>query len=151
MMSMANVVALNQSGDEEEKFFPSVNPGIKPFGSRVLVQIRRVRTKRKSGIIITKQTTETILDNTCVAKVIAVGPLAYKNRNTMEPWSEGTWCEAGEYVFVPKYGGLRWEKPYKVDDSYSDTIQFAIFDDLNITGSVEDPLNDENETVGAAS
>ena len=148
-MSMVNDAALSQSGDEEAKFFPEVNPGIRPFGSRVLVQIRRVRVKRKSGLFMAEQTTDTALDNTCVAKVIAGGPLAYKNRNTMEPWSEGTWCEAGQYVFAPKYGGLRWEKPYKADDDYSNKIQFAIFDDLNIVGGVDDPLDDE--TAGFSS
>jgi len=97
---------------------------------------------------MTKEATDTQMDNTCVAKVIAMGPLAYKNRNTMEPWAEGRWCEAGEYVFVPKYGGLRWEKSYKVDDDYIDKVQFAIFDDLNIVGGVNNALNDDDEPVG---
>ena len=147
-MGMTSVVALNQSGDKAEILFPQVNPGIVPFGSRILVQVRRVRTRRKSGLYMTKEATDTQMDNTCVAKVIAIGPLAYKNRNTMEPWSEGTWCEAGEYVFVPKYGGLRWEKSHKADDDYIDKVQFAIFDDLNIVGGVENALNDDDEPVG---
>ena len=147
-MSMVNDAALSQSGDRETILFPQVKPGIAPFGSRILVQVRRVRTRRKSGLFMTKEATDTQMDNTCVAKVLAVGPLAYKNRNTMEPWAEGRWCEANEYVFVPKYGGLRWEKAYKVDDDYIDKVQFAIFDDLNIVGGVEDPLNDDDEPVG---
>ena len=147
-MSMANVVALNQSGDRETILFPKVNPGIVPFGSRVLVQVRRVRTRRKSGLYMTKEATDTQMDNTCVAKVLAVGPLAYKNRNTMESWGEGSWWEVGQYVFAPKYGGLRWERSYKVDDDYIDKVQFAIFDDLNIVGGVENALNDDDEPVG---
>jgi co-chaperonin GroES (HSP10) len=141
MMSMANVVALNQSGDKAEILFPQVNPGIVPFGSRILVQVRRVRTRRKSGLYMTKEATDTQMDNTCVAKVIAIGPLAYKNRNTLEPWSEGIWCTKGQYVFVPKYGGIRWERTFKDENSDLDQkVQFVIFDDLNIVGDVEDPL-----------
>ena len=137
-MNMANVAVLGQSTDEQ--LFPDVPPGIRPFGSRVLVQIRRARTRSKGGIIFSDTTKDTELDNTCVAKVIAIGPLAYKNRNSMEPWAEGRWCDVGDYVFVPKYGGLRWEKPCKSDNDYGDKVQFAIFDDLNIIGDVEDPL-----------
>lgn len=147
-MSMVNDATLDQHTGKEAVLFPKMEPGIEPFGSRVLVQVRRVRTRRKSGLYMTKEATDTQLDNTCVAKVIAVGPLAYKNRNTMENWAEGSWCKAGEYVFVPKYGGLRWERAYKVDDDYIDKVQFAIFDDLNITGSVKDALNDDDEPVG---
>jgi co-chaperonin GroES (HSP10) len=145
---MAENAELETLTAKETLLFPKINAGITPFGSRVLVQVRRVRTRRKSGLYMTKEATDTQMDNTCVAKVIAVGPLAYKNRNTMESWSEGSWCEAGEYVFVPKYGGLRWEKPYKTNDDYIDKIQFAIFDDLNIVGGVQDALNDDDEPVG---
>ena len=33
--------------------FPDVDPGIQPFGSRVLVQIRTAKTKTSGGIILT--------------------------------------------------------------------------------------------------
>jgi co-chaperonin GroES (HSP10) len=129
------------STDTEENLFPEIKPGISPFGSRVLVQIRRARTKSKGGIIFSESTKDTELDNTCVAKVLSVGPLAYKNRNTLEPWSEGVWCQAGQYVFVPKYGGIRWERAFKDGkDDLDQKVQFAIFDDLNIIGDVEDPF-----------
>jgi hypothetical protein len=42
---------------------------------------------------------------------------------------------------VPKYGGLRWELPCSATSDYSDKVQFAIFDDLNITGDVKDPFS----------
>ena len=47
--------------------------------------------------------------NNMVAKVIEIGPLAFKKRDTMEPWPEGSWCEVGDYLRVPKWGGDRWE------------------------------------------
>jgi len=141
---MAQAVMLVKDGsstDKEENLFPEINAGIRPFGSRVLVQIRRAKTISRGGIILPEITKDTELDNTCVAKVLAVGPLAYKNRNTLEPWSEGVWCTKGQYVFVPKYGGIRWERTFKDSNSDLDQkVQFAIFDDLSIVGDVEDPF-----------
>jgi co-chaperonin GroES (HSP10) len=117
--------------------FPDADPGIIPFGSRVLVQIRTPKTKTASGIIIDNGSRDTEKWNTQVARVVSVGALAFKNRNTMESWPEGSWCGPGDYVRVPKYGGDRWEVPLKDGDS----ALFVIFNDLDIIGQViGDPL-----------
>lgn len=115
-----------------EMAFPVADPGIQPFGSRVLVQIRNPKQKTSGGIIIDLGSQETEKWNTQVAKVISVGPLAFKNRNTMEPWPEGDWCKAGDFVRVPKYGGDRWE----VDLNEQGVALFVIFNDLDIVGRV---------------
>jgi co-chaperonin GroES (HSP10) len=117
--------------------FPEANPGIVPFGSRVLVQIRTPKTKTASGIIIDNGSRDTEKWNTQVARVVSVGALAFKNRNTMDPWPEGSWCSPGDYVRVPKYGGDRWEVPL----SNGESALFVIFNDLDIIGQVTgDPL-----------
>ena len=117
--------------------FPDADPGIIPFGSRVLVQIRTPKTKTASGIIIDNGSRDTEKWNTQVARVVSVGALAFKNRNTMESWPEGSWCGPGDYVRVPKYGGDRWEVPLKDGDA----ALFVIFNDLDIIGQViGDPL-----------
>jgi co-chaperonin GroES (HSP10) len=117
--------------------FPEANPGIVPFGSRVLVQIRTPKTKTASGIIIDNGSRDTEKWNTQVARVVSVGTLAFKNRNTMDPWPEGSWCSPGDYVRVPKYGGDRWEVPLPNGES----ALFVIFNDLDIIGQVTgDPL-----------
>jgi co-chaperonin GroES (HSP10) len=117
--------------------FPEANPGIVPFGSRVLVQIRTPKTKTASGIIIDNGSRDTEKWNTQVARVVSVGALAFKNRNTMDPWPEGSWCSPGDYVRVPKYGGDRWEVPLPNGES----ALFVIFNDLDIIGQVTgDPL-----------
>lgn len=123
--------------DAMEEAFPAANAGVQPFGSRVLVQIRTPKQKTASGIIIDTGSRDTEKWNTQVAKVIKVGPLAYRNRNTMDPWPEGSWAHAGDYVRVPKYGGDRWEVPLENGES----ALFVIFNDLDIIGKVEgDPL-----------
>ena len=120
-----------------DEAFPAVDPGVEPFGSRVLCQIRLAKKKTKGGIILTGDTKDTELWNTQVAKVIAVGSLAFKNRNTQEAWPEGSWCSAGDFVRVPKYGGDKWT--VRLDEDRE--VIFVIFNDLDLIGRVTgDPL-----------
>jgi len=136
MQSISNKISFDYADLDEA--FPPCDPGVVPFGSRVLVQIRTPKTKTKSGIILTNEARETELYNTQVAKVRAVGSLAFKNRNTMEPWPEGSWCEVGEFVRVPRYGGDRWT--VKATDSDDEAV-VVIFNDLDLVGKVTgDPL-----------
>ena len=130
--------------DDMAWFFPEIDAGMRPFGSRILVQIRGVKDK-VSGFYVSEKTKDIQRDNTQVAKVIAIGPLAYKNRNTMEEWAEGAWCKPGDFVWMPKYGGDRFEvvlpKPLMhVKHGSVEKAQFALFDDLNILTHVNDPL-----------
>lgn len=121
--------------------FPAIGPGIQPFGSRVLVQIRTSKKRTNAGIILVEDTRDTEKWNTQIAKVISVGPLAFKNRDSMESWPEGEWCKEGEFVRVPKYGGDRWEEPYIDENGDENTAMFVIFNDLDIVGRViGDPL-----------
>lgn len=115
-----------------EEAFPTCDPGVEPFGSRVMVQIRTPKKATKGGIILLDDARETEGWNTQTAKVIAVGPLAFRNRTSMELWPEGTWCAPGDFVRVPKYGGDRWT--VKVEGG--DDALIVIFDDLNIVGKI---------------
>ncbi len=117
--------------------FPPAEPGIIPFGSRVLMQIRTPKSRTASGIILDSGSRDTEKWNTQVGKVIAVGPLAFKNRNTQTEWPEGAWCKPGDYVRVAKYGGDRWAVPVESGDD----ALFVIFNDLDLIGQVKgDPL-----------
>ena len=120
-----------------QEAFPEADPGIEPLGSRILVQIRNPKEKTASGIIIDRGSKDTEKWNTQVAKVISVGPLAFRNRNTSELWPEGAWCAPGDFVRVAKYGGDRWE----VELPSGDVALYVIFNDLDIIGRVTgDPL-----------
>ena len=135
---MTDSTVAGDSADLREAF-PAVDPGAIPLGARVLVQLRRTKkTVTSAGIILVSETKETEKWQNMVAKVISLGPLAFKKRDTMEPWVEGTWCEVGDYIRVPKWGGDRWE--VKVPDS-DESAMFVIFNDLDIIGQVTgDPL-----------
>jgi co-chaperonin GroES (HSP10) len=120
-----------------DEAFPSVDPGVQPFGSRVLCQIRLAKKKTAGGIILTGDTKDTETWNTQIAKVVSIGSLAFKNRNTQETWPEGSWCEVGDFVRVPKYGGDKWT--VKINDD--EEIIFVILNDLDLIGKVTgDPL-----------
>lgn len=125
--------------DAMAEAFPAVDAGIQPFGSRVLIQIRTPKKKSNGGIIIDIHgSNETEKWNTQIGKVVVLGPLAFKNRDSMTTWPEGEWCKAGEYVRVAKYGGDRWE--VKIPGT-NDSAMFVIFNDLDIIGQVTgDPL-----------
>lgn len=110
--------------------FPSVDPGAKPLGGRILVQLRRTKKKTSSaGIILVEETKETEKWNNMVAKVIAIGPLAFKHRDTMQSWPEGTWCVEGDYIRVPKWGGDRWEVKVPGENDKEDPALFMILND----------------------
>jgi len=92
----------------ELECFPIVDPGVEVAGDRVLVQLRRQKVKSKGGIIFVDETQQTLKFNETVAKVVQVGPLAYKSPDTLEPWIEGPWCKEGDLVRTIKYGGDRF-------------------------------------------
>jgi len=138
-MQMNEPVACNDA--ELAWAFPSVDPGAKPLGARVLVQLRRTKKKATSaGIILVEETKETEKWNNMVARVIEIGTLAFKKRDTMEPWPEGSWCEVGDYIRVPKWGGDRWEVevPGEKDE---DPALFMVLNDHEVIAKLTgDPL-----------
>lgn len=120
-----------------EEAFPVVDPLMAPFGARVLVQLRAVKEKvTSSGIYIPEEVKETEKWNTMIGKVIAIGDLAFKKRDTMESWPEGAWAKVGDFVRVPKWGGDRWEIDFKDDRGVSGKALFTFFNDHELIGRV---------------
>jgi co-chaperonin GroES (HSP10) len=107
---MAIDVRSNEEPDlrSEEECFPVIDHGVEVAGDRVLVQLRRQKVKSKGGIILVEETQQTLKYNETVAKVIQIGPLAYKSPEDLTPWPEGPWCKEGDLVRTIKYGGDRF-------------------------------------------
>jgi co-chaperonin GroES (HSP10) len=122
---------LDVSHREISEMFPEIDIEFEPFGHRVVVQIRRVVAKTQSGIILSTGSKENEAYNGQVAKLIAVGPLAFKNRGTGEAWPEGIWAVLNDYVKVPRWGGDRWTVP--LDDGL-EPIMFAVLADSDLIG-----------------
>ena len=114
--------------------FPEVDPGTIPLGSMLLVQIRSPRLRTSGGIILTAETQETNMWNEQVAKVLAIGPLCFKNRTTGAPWPEGQWCDVGDLIRVPKYGGDRYSIHYGPKEG--EVANFVVFKDTDVIAKV---------------
>lgn len=139
-MNMNEPVASNEA--ELAWAFPSVDPGATPLGGRILVQLRRTKKKTQSGLILVSETKEAEKWQNMIAKVIAIGPLAYRHRDSMNPWPEGSWCEAGDFIRVPKWGGDRWEVKVPGEKDDEEPVLFAIFNDHEVIAKVTtDPLS----------
>lgn len=87
-----------------EDFFPEIEHGLKVCGGGVLIQGKFIPKKTSSGIILTDSTAEVANYDVTIGKVVAFGDLAYKDKQTLEPWKEGNWCEVGDIVSIPRTG-----------------------------------------------
>ena len=114
--------------------FPEMPLGVEPLGNRIIVQLRKAKTKSKGGIVLVNETRDTEKYNEVVAKVVAIGPLAYKDINTLEPWPEKNWCEIGDLVRVIKYGGDRWSE----DIGDEEHISFIVINDREVICKIKD-------------
>jgi len=122
--------------------FPVVSAGQKPFGGRVVVQLRRIKKTTASKIILVSETKETEKWQNMIGRVVEVGPLAFKNRDTMESWPEGSWAQVGDYVRVPKWGGDRWERAVPSEEGNEDPVLFMTINDHELIAKVtDDPLS----------
>ena len=119
-----------------EEAFPVLDPLMAPYGARVLVQLRAVKEKvTEAGILLPEETKEIEKWNTMIGKVIAIGPLAFCDRETQKPWPEGAWAQVGDYVRVPKWGGDRWEIDFE-DNGLKGKALFTFFNDHELIGKV---------------
>lgn len=110
-------------------YFPNVVPKVVPVGARILCQLITPRSTTASGIVLVQETKETERWNNQVARVLAMGPLAFCNRETGLPWQEGMWCEPGDFVIIPRWGGQR--RTVKTKDG-EDPIYFVTVNDHEV-------------------
>ena len=131
--------------DKVKWAYPEVCPGIEPLGGRVLVQLKRIKKTTTSGIVLVNETRDQEKWNTQTAKVVSIGPLAFKKKDTMEPWPVGVWADPGAFVRVPKWGGDRFE--VAVPGEPDEPALFMLINDHELIAKViGDPLGYE-ETI----
>jgi len=130
---MATESKYQVDGRSETEVFPVVNPGVQPQGNRIVVQLRKAKDVSKGGILLVSDTKATEKWNEVVAKVVKVGPLAYKDVSTLEPWPEGAWANPGDLVRVIKYGGDRWAVPHGDGE-----VVFIILQDREVICKIDD-------------
>lgn len=125
-----------------DQAFPEVNPGVRPCGARVIVQMKSLRKFSAGGIELPPETQDERKWNGQTGKVVAIGPIAFCNRETGKPWNEGVWAELGDFVRVPRWGGDRWEVQIP---GVQEKALFVTFNDHEVIGVITgDPLEIEN-------
>jgi co-chaperonin GroES (HSP10) len=102
-----------------------------------LVQVRAVKERVSSaGIVLPEEVKETEKWNVQVGKVIALGPLSFRKRDSMESWPEQAWAQVGDYVRIIKWGGDKFEVPFTDDKGLNGKALFAIFNDHELLGAI---------------
>lgn len=138
------IVGAQQASDPAELAwaFPDVQAGQAPLGGRVIVQLRRIK-KNAGKIILVEETKENEKWNNMIGRVVAIGPLAYRNRETMATWPEGCWAQIGDYVRVPRWGGDRWERPvFNEENGDLNPVLFMTINDHEVISKItDDPLS----------
>lgn len=122
--------------------FPTAEAGIEPCGNKVLLQLRRTKPTTRGGIILTTETKSYAEDTIQVCRVVSVGPIAFRNRDTREEWAEGVWCAPGDFVRAPKWGGDRFK--VRFSEGEDDVVQFCIVNDHEIIAKLKsdaDPVS----------
>ena len=111
--------------------FPIVECGREPCGNKITVQLQYIRKTHGSGIILANETQDFNKHATVVCKVVKVGQIAYKHRDTGEDWKEGAWAAVGDIVLMPRHGGMnRVEIP--LPDNKDETVIFATYNDFEV-------------------
>ena len=124
--------------------FPDVVPPYYPCGLLILVQLRRPKKLLKLGngktLILPDESADNEKFRTQTCLVRAMGPAAFKRRDTLEPWPEGAWCQVGDFIRGPMYGGDRVAVPIPGGSGDDEVILMAI-KDLDVLGVIPgDPL-----------
>lgn len=99
-----------------DEAFPPVDCQHEPVGNYVIVQLRSHKKVTKGGLILPEETQDVERDNTQAAKVVSIGPTAFKHRYTGEDFTGGNWYKVGDFVRAPKYGGDRWQISYEREE-----------------------------------
>lgn len=139
-MNSIAIASLVEYGNLEEAY-PSVDSHFKPAGNFILFQLRTPKNETKGGIALPQsvRVDEYSQWNTQVARVVQLGPTAFKDRDTLEPWPEGNWCDVGDFVRIPAHGGDRWYIP--IPNRIDHRALFAVYRDTEVKGIYTgDPL-----------
>lgn len=130
MPSTNTAAAVSFGYQSIEDAFPVLDCFREPLLSNYIVQVRRAVRRTKGGILIDEGSRKIEAANSTVGKVVAIGPLCFKDRDAKE-WPEGPSFAIGDFLQIPRFGGLRFSVKYH-DEAAKETeeVDFVIFDHL---------------------
>jgi co-chaperonin GroES (HSP10) len=110
-------------------------------GFHVLIRPVSVKSQTKGGILLPDSTKEDMSYLTTVGRVVALGDLAYMDK---DKFPAGAWCNVGDHVCYGKHTGTKL---------FYKGVRFILLFDDQITMKVEDPKDLDptfNLTKGSA-
>jgi co-chaperonin GroES (HSP10) len=103
-----------------------------PTGWRVLVRPYEGKKTTQGGIVLPEDVRKKEAVGTVVAKVIKVGPLAYKDSSK---FGNQAWCNEGDWVCIGRYGARFRDKEEK---------ELRIINDDEVIAVISDPEDVNN-------
>lgn len=128
--------------EDMAEVYPDAIPGLLPVGYMLLCQIaspgKKIKLANGKIIWMSDETQDANKYNSQTAVVRAMGPVAFKTRDTMIAWPEGSWCTPGMFIRTPLYGGDRFVVKH---GSEGGQATFILIKDLDVIGLITgDPL-----------
>ena len=121
--AIKNDVWITKNKQEDPDILPELP------GYHVLVRPVSIKQETKGGILLPDSTREDMAYLTTVGKVVAIGDLAYADK---EKFTKGPWCKIDDYVCYGKHTGQKIK--YK-------GIKYILLYDDQIIMRVESPKN----------
>ena len=110
---------------QEEVPNPKVLPELP--GYHILVRPVSIKQATKGGILLPDSTREDMAYLTTVGQVVAVGDLAYQDK---DKFPNGAWCKKDDWIIITKYAGSR----LSIDGG-----ELRIINDDEVLAVVDDP------------
>lgn len=101
-----------------------------PRGWKILVEKIKPKEKTAGGILLPDQSREAESYLSICAKVVSIGPMAWCDRDTGQPWTGGAWAKEGDWIIIPKFTQFKME---------IDGNEYRFINDDEIIATVDDP------------
>jgi hypothetical protein len=88
-----------------------------------------------NGFYIPTETKDFNNQATVVCRIVKLGGIAYKHRETGEEWKEGAWAAVGDIVLLPRYGGFNRVR-IPIPGNEEESVMFATFNDYDVVDKV---------------
>lgn len=116
-----------------------IQGALEPAGFRILVRIPDLpgQMKRSAGLIMPEETRQLEEFAQVVAQVIALGPLAYRDRKRFG-FFRRPWCKPGDFVMMRSYSGTR----FSMRGENGKDVIYALINDDTVQGVVRGDYED---------
>ena len=101
-----------------------------PRGFKLLIEKPKPKEKTDGGILLPDQAIEAENYLSICAKLVKIGPMAWKDRETGKWWNGGPWANVGDWLIIPKFTQFRME----IDDK-----EYRFINDDEVIAVVSDP------------